>query len=283
MFSNRIWRGLGLRNLAMLGTLCLVVAGGVASSHAQTKAKPRVRPNDDTDCTFSFSSGSSNTFLQFCIADSGNITRIETPQGHELVFDGGGTDGYAICDQDTVTGYFDYGILGGDSGNWQQPVTLSNTAKSAKIARTTSDGIWTLTQTITQVPATPAIQVVMALKNNSAVSKTAYLSRWADINVDGTTSNDFSATRNSAAGWLPTIPFAGNFGAGLQLENSGNSQFGFVSGFAQMHFNGPNPCNFAGDASGSPIVNTDGSVVLTYADTIGPRKTKTATMIYKGF
>ena len=283
MFSKNIWRGLGLRKFAILGTLCLVMASCVASSQAQTKTKPRVRPNDDTDCTFSFSSGSNNTFLQFCVADTGNITRIETPVGHELLTDGGGTDGYAICDQDPQTGYFDYGILNGDSGNWQQPVTLSNTSKSVKIARTTSDGIWTLTQTITQVPATPAIQVVMALKNNSALSKTAYLSRWADINVDGTTSNDFSATRNSAAGWIPTIPFANNFGAGLQLENSGNSQFGSVSGYAQMHFDGPSPCNFAGDASGTPIVSDDGSVVMTYVDTIGPRKTKTATMIYKGF
>lgn len=283
MFSNQIWSGFPWHKLLMLSALSFAIAGCAASSQAQANEKPRVRPNDDTDCTFSFSSGSNATFLQFCVADTGNITRIETPANHELVHDGGGTDGYGICDANPAISYFDYGVLGGDSGNWQPPVTLSSSPTSTKIARTTSDGIWTLTQTITLVPATPGIQVQMALKNNTAITRAAYLSRWVDINVDGTVLNDFSAARNTAAGWLPTVPFANNFGAGLQLDNSPRSQFGFVSGYAQPHFNGPNPCNFAGAASSTPVVNSDGSIVMSYVDTIGPEKTKTATMMYRGF
>jgi hypothetical protein len=49
-----------------------------------------------------------------------------------------------------------------------------------KIARTTVDGNWTLTQTITKVPSPASIKVVMALKNNQAVSDVAYLVRFAD-------------------------------------------------------------------------------------------------------
>jgi hypothetical protein len=282
-FSNQTWSRLGLRKLLMGGIFCFAIMGCVASSQAQANEKPRVRPSSDEDCTFNFSSGANGTFLQFCVADTGNITRIETPQTHELVADGGGTDGYGICDANAVVPYFDYGVLDGDSGNWQPPVTLSSTSKSVKIARTTSDGIWTLTQTITLVPATPGIQIQMALKNNTAISRAAYLSRWVDINVDGTVLNDFSATRNTAAGWLPTVPFANNFGVGLQLENSVHSQFGFVSGYAQPTYHGPNPCNFAGAGSSTPVVNIDGSIVMSYVDTIGPGKTKTATMVYRGF
>jgi hypothetical protein len=262
-------------------TICLVMMGWALTSQAQKV--PAAGTASDTSCAFNFSSGTANTFLQFCVAETGNITRIETPQGHELVQDGGGTDGYGVCNVDNgVASYFDYGILDGDSGNWGSPTLLSQTAKSVKIARTTSDGIWTLTQTISLVPTTPGIQVVMALKNNTQVPRTAYLVRWADINVDGNVLNDFSSTRNGAFGWIATIPFAGNFGAGLQLENVGNSQFGFLSGYARTIFHGPNPCNFAGDSSATPIVDTDGSIALAHVDTIGANKTKTTTMIYRG-
>jgi hypothetical protein len=280
-----------MKNFALAITVLALCTASFAQNSDAPKAQRPINQqqavagtNSFINCTFNFSSGSGNTFLQYCVEDTGNITRIETPQGHELLFNGGGSDGYGVCNQDGgVASYFDYGGFDGNSANWNSPVLLSQTAKSVKIARTTLDGIWTLTQTINQVPATPAIQVVMALKNNTAVSRTAYLLRYADVNVDGNRFNDFSSTRNSAAGWIPTIPFANNFGTGLQLENVGNSHFGFVSGYARTTYHGPDPCNFAGDSSATPIVDTDGSIALVYVDTIGANKTKTTTMIYKGF
>jgi len=266
--------------------LFLLLVGSALSSQAQ-RVRAAVSPADDQTCTFNFASGVNNTILHFCVATTGNITQIETPQGHEQLDQGFGTDGYGICDANVPASYFDYGVVDGDTGNWLEPTLLSKTSTSVKIARTTSDGIWTLTQTISIVPATPGIKIVMALKNNSGAAKTAYLVRYADINVDhnvsGSEANDFSATRNSTAGWLATIPFAGNFGTGLQLENVGNSGFGFVSGYAQQTFHGPNPCDFAGQSSGTPLVDIDGSIVLAHVDTIGPHKTKMTTMMYRGF
>ena len=266
-------------------TTCIALLACALPGQAQ-RARAAA-PLVDSDCTFTFSSGTGNTFLQFCVADTGNITNIETPEGHEQLVTGLGTDGYGICNvDDGVASYTDYGVVDHDSGNWNNPILLAQTAKSVKIARTTSDGIWTLTQTITQVPTTPAIQVVMALKNNTAVPRQAFLVRWADINADNAFNdreNDFSATSNTAAGWNPTIPFANNFATALQLENIGNSQFGFVSGYARTTFHGPNPCNFAGDSSGTPIADTDGSIALAFVDMIGAKKTKTTTVIYKGF
>lgn len=51
-----------------------------------------------------------------------------------------------------------------------------------KIARTTADGAWTLTQTISIVGgANPYAKMIMALKNDSAETKEAYLIRYANF------------------------------------------------------------------------------------------------------
>jgi hypothetical protein len=54
---------------------------------------------------------------------------------------------------------------------------LSHDAKSVKIARTTADGNWTLTQTITQVTGPPSAKIAMALTNNTSVTRQAFLLR----------------------------------------------------------------------------------------------------------
>jgi hypothetical protein len=269
-------------------TVALCTASFAQNSDAPKVQRPINRQRtaaqaDFVDCVYNFSSGAGNTFVKFCVLATGNIAQIETPQGHEQLTQGVGTDGYSVCNADPGGAfYFDYGAVDGDSGNWGSPTLLSQSATSVKIARTTGDGIWTLTQTISLVPATPGVQVVMALKNNTAVPRTAYLVRYADINANDNVVNDFSGTANSAYGWVATIPFANNFGTGLQLKNVGTSQFGFVSGYARTTFHGPNPCNFAADSSATPLVDTDGSIALAYVDTIGAKKTKTTTLIYRG-
>jgi len=96
--------------------------------------------------------------------------------------------------------YYDYAT--NDSANWGPTTLLSSTATSVKFVRTTSDGIWQLTQTITELPATaqsPAsAKVTMALKNLTGVPRTAYLMRFADMVV----------TR-----WTVTGTHTGNLGA----------------------------------------------------------------------
>jgi hypothetical protein len=70
------------------------------------------------------------------------------------------SEGYAICDVSNSdpqgngrVAYSDFAATGA-TANWNPPVVLSHNATSVKIARTTSDGIWTLTQTITQMAKT---------------------------------------------------------------------------------------------------------------------------------
>ena len=80
-------------------TMCLALVGCALASQAQ-KVPTQATPTDDTSCTYNFSSGSGNTFLQYCVAETGNILTINTPQGHTLLQPGAGTDGYGICNQD---------------------------------------------------------------------------------------------------------------------------------------------------------------------------------------
>ena len=122
-----------------------------------------------TTCSYDFTAGSGNTYISYCVTVNGNILEIVTPFGQSML--GVNGEGYGICDQNIVPGgisYADYGVS--DNGNWQNAVVLSHNATLVKIARTTVDGNWTLTQTITKIPSTTSIKVVMALKNNQAVS-----------------------------------------------------------------------------------------------------------------
>ena len=99
-------------------------------------------------CSYNFSSGAGDSALNYCVTVNGNITSIETPELHQNVA-GEQAEGYGVCDLSTGIAYSDYGGFG-DSGNWGPPSLISQTATAVKIARTTSDGVWTLTQTITQ-------------------------------------------------------------------------------------------------------------------------------------
>ena len=266
--------------------VALVLAFFSLAAYAQqTKSKQDMTNAPDTaNCAFNFSSGANNTYFRFCVTTTGNIPEIETPKGHfQISFDR--HEGYGLCNESPVVVYYDYGQFG-DSGNWGAVSLITQTAKSVKLARTTIDGIWTLTQTFTLVPATPAVKVVMALKNNTAAPRVAYLVRHADIDADwnntGVEENNLSATTDGAFAWNASIPFGANSGFGLELENVGQPKFGYLQGFARTTYQPPNPCNFAGESSGTVLTNLDGSVALTYADSIGAGKTKTATMIYRG-
>jgi hypothetical protein len=92
--------------------------------------------------------------------------------GFENIFVGGDGKGYGICDFTANVGYNDYAEFG-DSGNWAPPTVLSHSATSVEIARATSDGNWTLTQTFSQIAGTsPSLKIAMALKNNTAMDGT---------------------------------------------------------------------------------------------------------------
>jgi hypothetical protein len=274
-------------NVSILFLFAILLASfaGIATGQSlglTTKRGHQVSPQTYS-CAYNFSAGTDYNFISFCITANGNVLQIATPDGRQQIADG--YEGYGICNESPAQAYDDWGPWG-NSGNWGAVTVLSQSATSIKMARTTADGIWTLTQTFTIVPSTPAAKIVMALKNNTAAPRVVYLVRYGDIDADyrnyGSDLNNFSATTSSALAWNSSIPFGSNNGYGLQLQNLGQPQFGYMQGFARTTFEAPNPCDFAGDSS--PLAtDIDGSLALAYVDTIGAHQTKTATMVYRGF
>lgn len=231
-----------------------------------------------TTCSYDFTSGSGNTYLSYCVTVNGNILEIQTPFGQNML--GANGEGYGICNERPAQNYTDYSVS--DTGNWQNAVVLSHSSTSVKIARTTADGNWTLTQTITKVPTTFSIKVVMALKNNQSVAHVAYLVRFADVEP---TSRDtifwLGGLSSALARTYQTDP---NYG--LQLANVGIPQFGFWQGYAQTVNTGPNACAFAfneGNNNYTSDVAGFGSMEMAYVGTVPAGQTKTVTLSYHAF
>jgi len=247
---------------------------------AQMKAAesaPR-SPSATSTCAFTFSVGSGATFLKYCVTANGNITQFETPQGHEHIAVGAFSEGYGICDMNANTSYFDYADSG-DSGNWAPAQVVSQGAKSVKIVRTTSDGLWTFTQTITQLSGIPPMaSITMTLKNNSSIQKTVRLIRFADVDADGTFNNNFDGTVNSAFGWNS---FGATHAFGVVLLNVGKTIFAH-GGYGQNVAFGPDPCNPFAHSNFLTIGATDGSVAHFYTIDVRKGSTETVRVAYKG-
>jgi hypothetical protein len=233
-----------------------------------------------TTCSYDFTTGSGNTYLSYCVTANGNILEIQTPFGQNMM--GANGEGYGICDQNIVAGgvqYNDYAVS--DTGNWQNAIVVSHSAASVKIARTTADGNWTLTQTITKVPKTSSITVVMALRNNQAVSDVAYLVRFAD--AEPSNKNFWAGSLNSA---LARARYQPDPNYGLQLANVGvlHPQFSYWQGFAQSVNTGPNACAFAFNEGGYDFDEELylGSIEMAYVGTVPAFGTKTVTLTYRG-
>jgi hypothetical protein len=218
------------------------------------------------------------------VTPNGNILQISTPFGHSQ--SGPDGEGYGICNESPATEYDDYGTS--DSGNWNAATVLSHSGSSVKIARTTSDGNWTLTHTITKVPSSSSIsaniKIVMALTNNQSAAHVAYLVRYTDVRADGSPSNTLGQTFDGAFAWSAdfnlnlTPPWYG-----LQLQNVGTHQFGFMEGFGQLFATGPNACAFAFNSLPFGLgIGIHGSLVMAYVTSVPAHGTKTATMTYRG-
>jgi len=252
-----------------------------AQNRTQLQAAQEVTrsPMATSTCALSFTSGANDSFLKYCVTANGNIAQFEAPLGKEHIAVGTVGEGYGFCDLGTVVGYFDYSDFG-DSGNWGAPTIVSQNAKSVKIARTTTDGIWTLTQTITQVAGiSPSVKITMTVKNNTSITRSLFFMRYADVDAGGDFLNNLDATQKSAFGWNSV---ASSNPVGLLLQNAGafpaDSSPG---GFTQNVPNGPDPCNFAAHLASGPQIATDGSIFFLYALNLSKGTSKTVTVGYQ--
>jgi hypothetical protein len=266
---------------------------GDATDGSRSQGKPKsdgVNPNATQTCTYKFTSGSGATYLQFCVTVNGNIVEFNSPQGIEQLSQGGALEGYGICDGSTSIGYYDYAYA--DSGNWGAPTTVSHTSTEVKIERTTSDGAWTLTQTISPVAGTnPYAKIAMELKNNSAATKLAFLLRYGNANPEaaGSTGNyyeNYDGSIDSAWGNTDYNSTNGSTAYGLMLQNVGNPAPTSVpygrQGFAITGVDGPAPCNSTANIA-SPITEAEGSIVYFYQVQLNKDQTVTVTDRYQSF
>jgi hypothetical protein len=70
---------------------------------------------------------------------------------------------------------------------------------------------------------------------------------------------------------------------GLQLQNVGTPQFGYMEGFAQFVTTGPNACAFAFNSLPFGLAGPlHGSLLMAYVTSVPAHGTKTATMTYRG-
>ena len=219
-----------LLSIALVVGLVPFLNGQQATVSRTATAQALSNPDTPDSCPHLFTSGNSGsaTFIQYCVTDSGAITSIQTPFGHFQIGTGG--EGYGVCQESPAAEYHDYAVS--DTGNWNSPQILSLTNSLIKVSRTTSDGNWTLVQTISKVAATGSIKIVMALTNNQSVDKVAYLVRFADVDPDGHGYHPAAAGASvqSAFGWS-TDPSSLHYG--LQLENTGKWT-GYQQGFVQL-------------------------------------------------
>jgi hypothetical protein len=248
-----------------------------------------VAPPSTTTCSYFFTvPGNLNSFLSYCVTANGNIVSLQSPNGFDQLAQGGPAEGYGVCDISTGVSYYDWATF--DSGTWGAPVLLSSTPTAVKIARTTTDGLWTLTQTITkQAGVQPFAKVTMALKNNTGITKLAYLVRYADVDpaaspfTDTNFRESFDSSQYGAWGYAALNNGLGEASLGLMLEEIGqpNVPYGF-EGIAQNTSGAPNACNPTANYAGYQA-SVDGSVELFWVLQLTAQKTGTVNAKYEPF
>ena len=231
-----------------------------------------------TVCVYQFSSGSGRTFTQYCLTENGNIVQFSNPGNIQFFSTANATsgvsEGYGLCDFNAPEPYFDYAS---NSRGWGATVVTRSNDKTMRFVRKTQDGQWELTQTLTQVDASPtspgSVKVVMKLRNLSGEERNVVLVRHANVNVNRTNTDDrFYATRNFAYGADPGL----SFGLGLTTNT-----FDFNSGGLTQNVPfGPNPCAVTENANFDQFAG-DGSIGMVYSMTVPAGTSQTVQMTYK--
>jgi hypothetical protein len=245
------------------------------SSLALAQDKPSAPSADSaTTCAFTFTSGTGKNATQFCVTANGNITQFSRPAGVEYLATGTIGEGYGVCEFPSFVSYYDWAGFG--ASGWGAPTLISSTPTAVKISRVSTDGVFQLTQTITQVKATGkgpgGATVSMALRNLTGVEHLVHIIRYADVNANSTTLNDFDATLDTSYGLKPSYLYG--------LAGTNNT---FTFNWNAIAQNIPGPPDACGpyDHQISPPFVGDGSIMQIWLLTVPKNATKTVAMTYK--
>jgi hypothetical protein len=109
--------------------------------------------------------GSGETKFRVCVSAAGNIIEFETPAGDTLIHPTF-YEGYHLCSDSTIAWDHSPGYVGG----FGAPVLVDSSPVT--INRTTSNGVFTVTQSFAADSTEKDLKVTMKVKNNSAVTQT---------------------------------------------------------------------------------------------------------------
>jgi hypothetical protein len=247
----------------------------------QEAARETGAQSDVTSCAYTFTSGNAETYMKYCVTVNGNIVQFQSPLGVEDIKSTTSSEGYGLCTDGGSNSYWDW--AGAGAKNWGAATLLTHTATEVEIARTTTDRIWTLTQTITQNSAGPYAKIEMQLKNDMDVSQEGgFFMRWADVNADNSTINNLDATTISAWGYRPFVAGSSYLPYGLLLQNFGVNANG-SAGYALDTNQPPDVCE-AGLTSTGTLTATDGSILMLYVfPPVAKNQTVTFSVKYAAF
>jgi hypothetical protein len=179
---------LGLAVLLAAATLVAVNATGSPARSLSARGADKagnVVPQA-AGCTVTFTNPGPPP-LTACVSGHGNVNNlIYSPFGSPV--DHMNTEGYCLVDLNAPsTVYWDAGSSG--EGGWGV-ATQSSTATTTTVTRTTTDGIYTLTQNIFFKYGSRLVLIGNLLKNNDSASHTVRFNRYANLDIDGTGGND---------------------------------------------------------------------------------------------
>jgi hypothetical protein len=232
-----------------------------------------------TACQSTYTSGSGTTFFRFCVTANGNIAEFQSPAGFEHFLIGGPGEGYGVCNNETKVRYYDYV---GDSGNWKNAVITQPGGPNTfplKVARSSSDGVFTLTQAFSRNSNERIAGIAMTLKNNASSPKTFTLLRFANVNAnnggyDNAFDNEFDSGIDAAWGYNSQL-----FGVRLSTVPTSVEHAGFVD----LTNDGPDPCSPGVSSPPSQPYYGDGGVVMAYVLALAPGGSTTVNVEYKRF
>src|SRR5262245_46099712 len=182
---------------AAAATAVLVPVAGSASAGGGGTNAATSRPASSSVCTDTFTKGTGNAAISFCVTATGNIVQLSF-KGVEQIRNGNFFEGYNLC-VGGVSKAFDYAD-GGESG-WNAPTRTQPGGPNTlplTITRTTTDGSISMAQTFSFT--TDSVTVSAAFKNLTAATivNVKYI-RWVDLDANGVLGNDWSRAQDSVS------------------------------------------------------------------------------------
>ena len=266
-------------NKAVLLSVVLALSAlTFAQPNQQQSTVGGVQPSNAT-CLFNFSSGSGQSLTTYCVTQNGNIAEFSANGTEFINSPGPAIEGFGMCDNTgSPLDYFDY--ASSDSGNWN-PATATLTGTTVVVKRTTTDGNWQLTQTITDTKASTraygSARVTMAIKNLSKIERFLVAFRYAQVNTPPIPFADFDTTPTTA--WANTIsaegPGLSSTGAFIISPTNTNSSVARVFQTTTP----PDPCGV--NSFSTTFFEGTGGILQIYSLDIKPNATRTISMTYK--